>query len=244
MSNFNNNFNNNFFNPGYTYFEDESVFESDEPVAGPSRSQDWYLNPAAGGDCSGYQGWTLLDVSGNELTGPHASFLNDYGRFESCEPFCHRSLSLVLMIFLDQDVDGWYTHEETVNIPAVGVYPSVDGSAATHFQPPSAAPTPAVFNGPISPFPALPWQADIRKYSQHFRLRLDHSPVCLDNPLPTSPYAAGSLPPGAYDQPLAGPSSTSQWSDSLPTTSVDKGKARATDHTPPVSPAYAGNDGE
>ena len=31
------------------YFEDPSQFDSDAPIAGPSRSQDWYLNPTPKG---------------------------------------------------------------------------------------------------------------------------------------------------------------------------------------------------
>ena len=47
-----------------------------------------------------------------------------------------------------------------------------------------------------------------------------------------------------YEQPLAGPSMTSQWSGPYPTTSVDKGKARATDQTPSPHPESTGEDGE
>jgi len=162
-------FNNDFagMDPDYPYFEDENVFESDEPIAGPSRSQDWYLNPAAEGDQSRYQGSTLLDVSGYEYTDPHATYPDAYGRLESCESLFHCSSLPVLTIFLDQGVDDWYTYEETVNIPAVGVYPSVGELAATHFLPPLASPTLAAFTGPIPAPPAFP-PADTRKCHDTF----------------------------------------------------------------------------
>ena len=117
---------------------------------------------------------------------------------------------------LEENVYGFNTHERTVNIPAELVCPPVGDLSTSN-------PT--------------------RKYSRYLRSRLNHSPVCLDAPNPIPPYAAGTLPHGEYDQPLTSPSLISQWSIPDYTPSVDKGKARATDHLP-LHPASVGNDGE
>ena len=48
--------------------------DSDALIAGPSRSQDWYLDPSPE-ECAEqyrYQESTLLDTSGNHFVDPHA----------------------------------------------------------------------------------------------------------------------------------------------------------------------------
>ena len=96
-------------------------------------------------------------------------------------------------------------------------------------------------SGPSTVPPIAP-QPDICRYSKYLRLRLDRSPDGLDNPPPIS-YAAETLPYDMYGQPLTDPSSASQWSYSCPTTSVDKGKTRATGPIP-LHPTAIGDDGE
>jgi len=147
------------------------------------------------------------------------------------------------MTVLGTNVNGLYTQERAVNVPARSAGPSVADPATTPFQFPLPSPAPATPAGPFSPLPVLP-QPDTCKYSQRLHSRPDRSPKLLDVPVPTPSYAAGTLPYGAYEQPLAGPSSASQWPYTHPATSVDKGKARATDHTPPFRPASTGYDGE
>lgn len=63
----------------------------------------------------------------------------------------------------------------------------------------------------------------------------------LDAPFPTPSYAAGVPSHGAYEQPLADISSAGQWS--YPTTSMDKGKARAMDQST-FYPVSTGNEGK
>ena len=86
---------NNFtgMNFGYPYFEEESQFDSEAPIAGPSRSQDWYLNPAPEGygEQAGYEGSTLLDASGNQFVDPDAIYPDIFGSSEAGESFCCRS---------------------------------------------------------------------------------------------------------------------------------------------------------
>ena len=79
MTFFNNNFAGTSFD--YPYFEDDSHFGSDALIVGPSRSQDWYLNPTPEGytDRSGYQGSNLLDVSEYQFADPHVRYSNAYG---------------------------------------------------------------------------------------------------------------------------------------------------------------------
>ncbi|KAF9648412.1 hypothetical protein BDM02DRAFT_3269526 [Thelephora ganbajun] len=167
----------------------DNLFDLDGPEAGPSRSQDWYLNPSN----EGYRGSTLLDVSGNQ-------FMNPYTLHADTHDFA-----------TGMNVNGLSTYERTVNIPAGSAGMSVAHLATAPFQ------TPATFAGPITPPLVLP--------QQNTRF------------LPPTPsYAAGTLQYGAYEQPLAGPSSTGQWSHIHPATSADKGKARATDYTPPTHP--------
>jgi hypothetical protein len=69
--------------------EDESHIDPDAPIAGPSRSQDWYLNPAPEGygEQSGYEGFTLLDASGN-IVDPHAIYPDAFGCSEAGESLC------------------------------------------------------------------------------------------------------------------------------------------------------------
>ena len=103
-------FNKNFAGMGYGYpsseddifngypFGDEQAqnyapsydaFDSDAPVAGPSRSQDWYHNPSSEGytDATGYQGYTLLDASGSQFVDPHAIPAETYG-LDAGESYC------------------------------------------------------------------------------------------------------------------------------------------------------------
>lgn len=114
----------------YPHFEDGSHFDSDAMITGPSRSQDWYLDPAPDGytDQSGYQGPTLLDVSGNKFVDPHA-----YSSLETGKSRHPRSQSFgsMLTIILDTNVDGLYTDERTVNIPAEVARPSMGEGPTT-----------------------------------------------------------------------------------------------------------------
>jgi len=96
----------------------------------------------------------------------------------------------------------------------------------------------------VCPFVGDPFATHpTRKCSRQPQVNLNRSPTYLDAPHPTPTYTAGTAPHGVYDQPLAGPSSTGQWSTPHPATSVDKGKARATDHLP-FHPESSGNNGE
>ena len=74
----------------YSRFEEENNFDPDAPIAGPSRSQDWYLNPAPEGygEQSGYGGSTLLDASGSQFVDPHAMYPGAFGSSETGESFC------------------------------------------------------------------------------------------------------------------------------------------------------------
>ncbi|KAF9649972.1 hypothetical protein BDM02DRAFT_1682886 [Thelephora ganbajun] len=97
---------------------------------------------------------------------------------------------------------------------------------------------------PITPPPNLSQQIN-REYSRHLQSGLSRSSIQLDFSLPTPSYAAKTpLPYGAYEEPLAGQSSASQWYDTLSTPSVDKGKVRATDHMSPIHPTPTENDGK
>ena len=78
MSSFNNNFSG--MNLGYSFGNEEfpgfgapsDVFESGDPIAGPSRSQDRYFNPPTEGYANqGYQESTLLGESGSQLVDPY-----------------------------------------------------------------------------------------------------------------------------------------------------------------------------
>lgn len=52
-----------------------SLFDSKPPIAGPSMSQDWYLNPSPDecSDQSEYQESTLLDAPRDQFVGPYTS---------------------------------------------------------------------------------------------------------------------------------------------------------------------------
>jgi len=83
---------NNFTGMGfdYLYAEDESHIDPDAPIAGPSRSQDWYLNPVPEGnnERSGYEASTLPDVSGDQFADPHAGYPDAFGNNEAGELLC------------------------------------------------------------------------------------------------------------------------------------------------------------
>ena len=78
-------FNNNDFagvNFGYSFGDEQlpdfgtsyNDFDSEAPVAGPSRAQDWYLNPSTEGYSNqGYQESTLLNASGNQFVDLYSS---------------------------------------------------------------------------------------------------------------------------------------------------------------------------
>jgi len=99
MSSFNNS---NFAGMNFGYHLDEEEFlnpetpcypfhDPDAPIAGPSRSQDWYLNPSSEGytDQSRYQESTLLGASGNHFVDPYAlDAENVYGGFNASESHC------------------------------------------------------------------------------------------------------------------------------------------------------------
>ena len=86
MSSFNNFTGMNF---DYSYFEDESKFDSDTQIAGPSRFQDWYPNPVSErySEQSGYEGYTLLDASGNQFVDPHTMYPVPFDSNEAGELF-------------------------------------------------------------------------------------------------------------------------------------------------------------
>ena len=106
----------------------------------------------------------------------------------------------MLMIFLDVDVNGPYVHERTINTHPQFVCPPVGEPETTHPSCRCLCYLPSSFN--------------------RLHLYLDYLPP---------PHAVDVLPRGVCEQPFAGPSSAGEWSDPLPTATVDKGKARATD---------------
>jgi len=68
-----------------------TLIDSDTAIAGPSGSQDWYLNPSpevyAGQ--SGYQESILLDVSGDQFVDPYTLHTEPaYGGFNTGESRC------------------------------------------------------------------------------------------------------------------------------------------------------------
>ena len=143
------------------------------------------------------------------------------------------------------NVYGLNADERLTNIPGERAGPSVGDLAAVSryhsFAMPTAPPL-AASHGPIAPHSTIP-RPDTCKYSRHLQSRLDCSLVRLDAPLPAPSYAGGVLPYGAYEQPLADSSSNNQWSYPDLTTSVDEGRAQATDLFP-HHPVSAGNQGE
>jgi len=80
---------NNFADMGFDclYAEDGSHIDPDAPIAGPSRSQDWYLNPAPVwyDEQSMYEGSTLLDASGGQFVDLHAGYPDAFGNSEAGE---------------------------------------------------------------------------------------------------------------------------------------------------------------
>jgi len=85
-----NNFNGySFGHDQYPDFTTQSgLFNSDAAaIAGPSGSYDWYLDPSS----DGYQGWTLLDVSGHQLVDPYTLHTGTYNDLETGESRCCRS---------------------------------------------------------------------------------------------------------------------------------------------------------
>ena len=78
---------NNFAGVNFGCPEDDSHFNTDAPVAGPSRSQDWYPDPVTKEfvDKRRSQSSGLLDVSGNQFVDPHSTYPNTYGILEKGE---------------------------------------------------------------------------------------------------------------------------------------------------------------
>ena len=88
---FSNNDNNNMLGGhfGHPSFEADV---NDQPIAGPSRYQDWYLHPSPEGFANqyGYQGSTLLDIGGCQFVDPYALGTDSiHGNFATGE-FCSR----------------------------------------------------------------------------------------------------------------------------------------------------------
>ena len=130
---------------------------------------------------------------------------------------------------------------EYTNVPEYAG-PSVAGPSTVPYHIHSAqlpSLLPATFSGPTtspSPVPTLSWG---RKCLSYFRSRLDCLPARLESPPPVETYAAvRDYRSAMYDQPLTAPDLCDQWP--YPT-SVDKGKARATDHILPTLPSPTGN---
>ena len=108
-------------NFGYLCLEDESLVDSDAPIAGPGRSQDWYLGPAPGGygGRSGYEGSTLLDASRDQLVDPHSLYPDAFSSSETGKSLCccrWHSLWQILMSVLEKNIYGFNIHERTVNM--------------------------------------------------------------------------------------------------------------------------------
>jgi len=81
--------NDEFSNPETPYYP---FLDSDAPIAGPSSSQDWYLNPSSEGYASqpGYQESTLLDASGDHFVDPYALHAEHvYDGFIAGESHCY-----------------------------------------------------------------------------------------------------------------------------------------------------------
>ena len=87
---------------GYSWTEDgHNYIDPDAPTAGPSMSQDWYVNPASEVEgysgqhghewCVGqdeYDGCTLVGASGNQFVGPYAVHPGIYSSAELSELLC------------------------------------------------------------------------------------------------------------------------------------------------------------
>ena len=114
---------------GYSYTGDDEDGIDHTPVSGPSRSQDWYVNPAPGVERHvgqyEYEEYDLIEASGNQFVDPYAVHLG----VESCELLCFRSqLGLLPTIFLDTNADSVYASSQVVSPPDGGLqlaYPSV-----------------------------------------------------------------------------------------------------------------------
>ena len=116
---------------GYSYTsDDEDDIDPDAPIAGPSRSQDWYVNPTpeVEGRAGQYEheGYDLIDASGNQFVDPYAIHPGVYTGVEPGELLCFRSqLGPIPTIFLDTNVDGVY-------IPSQVGCPPEGGLESTH----------------------------------------------------------------------------------------------------------------
>jgi len=81
--------NSNDYSFGHDQYPDfatqSGLFDSDAAaIAGPSGSYDWYLDPSS----EGYQGWTLLDVSGHQLVDPYTLHMGTYSNLDTGESRC------------------------------------------------------------------------------------------------------------------------------------------------------------
>ena len=92
-------FDNNFFgmNLGYHPSQDNTMDAylggDGQPIAGPSKFQDWYLQPTPEGHASRfeYQGCSLLNQVGHQFADPHALRAGHaHNNFVNGEP-CHWS---------------------------------------------------------------------------------------------------------------------------------------------------------
>jgi len=74
----------------YPYLEDENLIDSDATIVSPSRSRDWYLNPAPEGygEQSGYEESTLLDASGDQFVDPRSMYPDAFGSSETGKSLC------------------------------------------------------------------------------------------------------------------------------------------------------------
>jgi len=159
----------NFETPYHPYLD------SDAPIAGPSRSQDWYLNPSSEGypDKSGYQESTLLDASGNYFVDPYATLHTEhaYGGFNVGKSLrCYfQLLRPTLRTVLGANVNGQLTHEWVRDVPAVYPCPEAGGLAAAPrltFTPQTTAYPLATSSGPSTTLPPHS-QPDNCKHSRH-----------------------------------------------------------------------------
>lgn len=112
---------------GYSYIgDDEDHSDTDAPIAGPSRSQNWYVNPEP--EVEGhagqydYEGYDLINASGNRFVDLYAVHPGVYTGIKSGELlFCRSQLDLMLTIFLDASVNGVYAHSQALSPPEGGL---------------------------------------------------------------------------------------------------------------------------